>query len=144
MESSQEKYHLLKCLAHASLAEKVDPLFSSVMVQGPEYIPESVFWKNRYGQFSAPQGHWFADGAIAAQCSSFADKDARKKLGFVDDIFPDGKIGSDISRVLEVCPCSCWEQANSRKLKEKTSGKGKGHGRILPESGSLCSGFRKS
>jgi len=121
LESSQEKYHLLKCLAHASLAEKVDPLFSSVMVQGPEYIPESVFEKQIWPVFCTSRT-WFADGAIATQCSSFADEDARKKIGFIDNIFPEGKIGADLSGVLEVA-LALAESSKFSGIERKTSGK---------------------
>lgn len=90
-----------RCLCHAWLAEKIHPLFSAVVVEGPESVPESVFENQIWPVFCVSR-LWFADALMTDRFPEESKKEIQKKLDVIDHSFPDGQIRADLSNTLQV------------------------------------------
>lgn len=91
----------VRCLCHAWLAEKVHPLFSAVVVEGPEAVPEKVF-ENQIWPIFCVSRVWFADALMAERFPEESRVEICRKMDLIDQAFPDGKIETDLSHTLQV------------------------------------------
>lgn len=90
-----------RCLCHAWLAEKIHPLFSAVVVEGPEAVPEKVF-ENQIWPIFCVSRVWFADALMAKRFPEESRNEIYRKLDLIDKAFPDGQIKTDLSHTLQV------------------------------------------
>lgn len=87
-------------IAHAWLAEKVHPLFSAVVAECPDGLPEKVFTKTLWPVLSVSRV-WFADALVVKSTPEPGRNDTRARLGFLDKTFPSGGVEGSLSDYLE-------------------------------------------
>jgi hypothetical protein len=90
----------VRCLAHAWLAEKVHPLFSVVVAECPDGLPENAFSETLWPALSVSRV-WFADAVVVDHCPESASKDVKARLNMLEEIFPSGKLQGSLSDYLE-------------------------------------------
>ncbi len=98
---SRNNSQFMRCLCQALLAEMVHPLFSAVVVEGPEAMPESVFENHIWPIFCVSR-LWFADALMKERCPEENRKEIEKKLDLIDRSFPEGQIRANLSHTLQV------------------------------------------
>ncbi len=91
----------IRCLCLAFLAERVHPLFSAIVVEGPEAMPESVF-ENQIWPIFCVSRLWFADALMKDRCPEESRKEMEKKLDLIGRSFPEGRIRAGLSHTLQV------------------------------------------
>jgi hypothetical protein len=90
---------LLRASCHASLAEEVNPLFSAVVAECGDLLPEKVF----RGQIWPPlcvSRVWFADGRMMKVCPSAAKADAETRFRELEERWPGGEIDGNIETLV--------------------------------------------
>ncbi len=90
----------MKFVAHAWLAEKVHHLFSAVVAECPDELPEKVFRKTLWPVLSVSRV-WFADALFIKNSPEQGRNDIKARLAFLDETFPSGVIEGSISDFLE-------------------------------------------
>jgi len=120
-KKSNRNYQLLKCLSHAFLAENVDPLFSAIIVEGPEKMPQKVFQDHIWPVFCISRV-WFADAVIIEKCPEEGKKEVRKKMDMIENWLIKGEIKPDISHVLQIA-LALAEGKSFSNIDEDLSGK---------------------
>lgn len=99
--NSNRNYQVMKCSSHAFLAEKVDPLFSAIIVEGPENMPQKVFKDHIWPVFCISRV-WFADAVIIEKCPDEGKKEVRKKIDMIENWLINGEMQADISHILQI------------------------------------------
>lgn len=92
---------LLAFFCHANLAETVHPLFSSVLAESGDYLPEEVFRETVWPALCVSRV-WFADAMAIRVCPEEGRKKAEGKIRFIDRSFPEGFLDGKISDLLEM------------------------------------------
>lgn len=92
---------LLVFFCHANLAETVHPLFSSVLAESGDFLPEEVFRKTVWPALCVSRV-WFADAMAIKVCPEEGRKRIEGKIRFIDKSFPEGFLDGKISDLLEM------------------------------------------
>ena len=92
---------LLACFCHAHLAETVHPLFSSVLAESGDFLPEEVFRETVWPALCISRV-WFADAMAARLFPEEGRKGTEGKIRFIDNSFPEGQLDGRISDLLEM------------------------------------------
>jgi len=97
----KENSGFVRCLCHALLAEEVHPLFSAVIVEGPEIVPENIF-KSRIWPVFCVSRDWFADALLKKLYPEESRSEIGGRLARIARDFPGGRIDGAFSSLLEV------------------------------------------
>lgn len=100
-DKGKNSYGFVRCLCHALLAEKVHPLFSAVIVEGPDVIPENLF-KSRIWPVFCVSRDWFADAFMRKLYPLESRREICSRLAFMESEFPGGQVDGDFSSLLRV------------------------------------------
>lgn len=88
-------------LCHALLAERVHPLFSCILAEGPDLVPQKVFEKRIWPVFSCTRS-WFAHGLWVKLCPSQARTALQSRVSSLLERFPGGYPEADLAGMLEI------------------------------------------
>jgi hypothetical protein len=88
-------------LCHALLAEQVHPLFSCVLAEGPEALPQKVFEKQIWPVLSCARA-WFAQALWVRFCPSQARTSILSRFSRLQARFPEGCPDADLTVLLEI------------------------------------------
>lgn len=91
----------LRNLCHSYLAENVNPLFSSIVVEYDESLPERVFESVIWPIFCVSRA-WFADGLMYELCPEETREWVKAKLEAVKRVFSDGNAEANLQDTLEI------------------------------------------
>lgn len=91
----------LRNFCHSYLAEKVNPLFSAIVVEYDEALPERVFESIIWPIFCVSRA-WFADGLMYELCPDDAKEWMRAKVEAVRAAFSDGGVQANLRDALEI------------------------------------------
>lgn len=90
---------LLRASCHASLVEEVNPLFSAIVAECGDMLPEKIFKGQVWPALCVSRG-WFADGRMMEVCPSAAKDDAGRKLSELEERYPGGEMEGSIETML--------------------------------------------
>jgi len=91
----------MRNLCHAYLAEHVDPLFSSVVVQYDDSLPDRVFENVVWPVFCVSR-MWFADGLMYKLCKKETREWVEEKVKLVKRAFSGEKFDASVKDTLEL------------------------------------------
>lgn len=92
---------LLRASCHASLAEEVSPLFSAIVAESGDMLPEKVF-KGQIWPALCVSRIWFADGRMAEVCPPAARDEVLRRFKELEERYPGGEVEGSIDSMLLV------------------------------------------
>ncbi len=93
------EHELMRAVCHATLAEGVHPLFSAIIAESGDLLPEKVFQTQIWPVLCVSR-RWFADGLFVRQAPDEARAVIVQRLEDVDASFPAGEIDGGVNNFL--------------------------------------------
>ncbi|HPD97755.1 MAG TPA: hypothetical protein PLP89_05445 [Synergistales bacterium] len=100
-ETSKNGMDYLVFLCHASLAERVHPLFSSLLVESGDLLPENVFLETVWPALCLSR-IWFADAMAYDLFPDGGLARTEARLRGIEELFPGGRLDGSVSDLAEM------------------------------------------
>jgi hypothetical protein len=100
-DTSKVGMDYLVFLCHASLAERIHPLFSSLLAESGDLLPENVFLETVWPALCLSRV-WFADAMACDLCPDVGLARTEARLRGIEELFPGGRLDGSVSDLAEM------------------------------------------
>ncbi|HDQ92598.1 MAG TPA: hypothetical protein ENN89_00580 [Synergistetes bacterium] len=100
-DTSKGGMDYLVFLCHASLAEKIHPLFSSLLVESGDILPENVFLETVWPALCLSRA-WFADAMAYDLCPEEGLTRTGARIKRIEELFPEGRLDGPVADLAEM------------------------------------------